>query len=230
MTRPRVLVVEPRELVAASITEYLRTTDVVSLDVGRLRHGLSDWPSLPECAAIVADERSARRLLETVVGPKIVVLVEHRDVDRITDLVASGAAAVCSTHEGLDALAAALSAVTNGGMWLPPDLVGPVLEALMHWRVRADEARSVLAQLTGREREVLGLLAQGWGRAEIARQLSLSPHTVRTHVHHLLRKLSLHSQLAAGAVGRRLLEEGALDRSYVDHWQPELMRESHGEP
>jgi DNA-binding CsgD family transcriptional regulator len=62
----------------------------------------------------------------------------------------------------------------------------------------------VLAQLTERERDVLLSLGAGRGRAEIGRDLGLSPHTVRTHVQHHLRKLSLHSQLEAGAFAREL--------------------------
>jgi DNA-binding NarL/FixJ family response regulator len=94
-------------------------------------------------------------------------------------------------------------------MRLPPSLVGPVLEELMQTQARAAEAQQTLSRLTARERDVLRLLAQGLGRAEIAQQLTLSPHTVRTHVQHLLAKLSLHSQLEASALGRRLFEEQA---------------------
>lgn len=50
-----------------------------------------------------------------------------------------------------------------------------------------------LATLTARERTVLGLLANGRSRSEIAGELGLSPNTVRTHVQHVYEKLRLHS-------------------------------------
>jgi DNA-binding NarL/FixJ family response regulator len=50
-----------------------------------------------------------------------------------------------------------------------------------------------LATLTPRERTILGLLATGRDRNEIAAELDLSPNTVRTHAQHVYAKLRLHS-------------------------------------
>ena len=50
-------------------------------------------------------------------------------------------------------------------------------------------ARELLAMLTDREREVSALVADGMSNAEIARQLTLSPLTVKTHVNHAMSKL-----------------------------------------
>jgi DNA-binding NarL/FixJ family response regulator len=57
--------------------------------------------------------------------------------------------------------------------------------------------------LTGREREVLTLLAGGATSDEIAASLSVSRHTVRTHVQNILAKLQVHSRLQATAVALR---------------------------
>lgn len=51
--------------------------------------------------------------------------------------------------------------------------------------------------LTHREREVLGLLAQGLTTSELARSLSISPSTVRNHIRNILEKLNVHSRLEA---------------------------------
>jgi DNA-binding NarL/FixJ family response regulator len=56
-------------------------------------------------------------------------------------------------------------------------------------------------QLTRREKEILGSLALGMGTAAIARELSISPATVRNHVQRILAKLQVHSRLAAVARG-----------------------------
>ncbi|MBV9358203.1 MAG: helix-turn-helix domain-containing protein [Chloroflexi bacterium] len=53
-------------------------------------------------------------------------------------------------------------------------------------------------QLTPREREVVALLARGCSDRQIAESLSISVATVGVHVHHLLRKLDLHSRWQAG--------------------------------
>jgi DNA-binding NarL/FixJ family response regulator len=54
-----------------------------------------------------------------------------------------------------------------------------------------------VAELTPREREVLELLGAGEGAKEIATRLGVSVATVRTHIRHILRKLGVHTQLAA---------------------------------
>jgi DNA-binding NarL/FixJ family response regulator len=63
-------------------------------------------------------------------------------------------------------------------------------------------------QLTRREVVVLRLLAQARSNDQIGAELSISPHTVRTHVQNLLWKLDAHSRNEAVAIGRRI---GVLD-------------------
>jgi NarL family two-component system response regulator LiaR len=53
--------------------------------------------------------------------------------------------------------------------------------------------------LSGREREILGLLANGWSNRRIAEECYLSLNTVRTHVQNVLVKLGVHSKLEAVA-------------------------------
>jgi DNA-binding NarL/FixJ family response regulator len=57
--------------------------------------------------------------------------------------------------------------------------------------------------LTERQREVVALLAQGFGPAAIAERLGLTLPTVRNHISASLRRLGCHSQLEAVAVARR---------------------------
>ncbi len=60
-----------------------------------------------------------------------------------------------------------------------------------------------IGELSRREREVLRLVAEGLGDAEIAERLVLSPHTVHRHVANILRKLGLHSRSAAAVAASR---------------------------
>jgi DNA-binding NarL/FixJ family response regulator len=61
--------------------------------------------------------------------------------------------------------------------------------------------------LTAREQEVLALLAAGQRNQEIAEELGISRHTVRTHVQHLLAKLNVHHRHAAAAAQHGLMTE-----------------------
>lgn len=56
-------------------------------------------------------------------------------------------------------------------------------------------------QLTRREKEILRFLALGMGTSAIARELAISPATVRNHAQRILAKLQVHSRLAAVARG-----------------------------
>ncbi len=67
----------------------------------------------------------------------------------------------------------------------------------------ADGPSSHRFPLTPREREVLALLATGATTRSIAHRLSVSPATVRNHVHHILGKLGVHSRLEAVALALR---------------------------
>jgi DNA-binding NarL/FixJ family response regulator len=80
----------------------------------------------------------------------------------------------------------ALTAVSSGGTVLDPDVVAALLGR--------HETQDRLAGLSAREREVLGLVAEGRSNGAIARQLVLSPKTVESHVASILTKLDLLEQ------------------------------------
>jgi DNA-binding NarL/FixJ family response regulator len=77
----------------------------------------------------------------------------------------------------------AIARVVAGGVVVDPSLVAQLLDR----RRRADP----LDELTAREREVLGLMAEGLTDRGIAQRLYITPKTVETHVRHIFQKLSL---------------------------------------
>ncbi|MGH2555252.1 MAG: LuxR C-terminal-related transcriptional regulator [Actinomycetota bacterium] len=98
----------------------------------------------------------------------------------------------------------ALARVHGGDAVFSPRLAGFVLDAFA-----GGESPSIdeeLDQLTPREREVLRYIARGYAYKQIARQLSISPKTVETHVSAVLRKLQLSNryELTRWATDRRL--------------------------
>ena len=108
-------------------------------------------------------------------------------------------------------LTEAITRVADGDAVFSPRLAGFVLDAFAADPASAPEAAVTfdpeLDQLTGREREVLRLIARGYAYKEVATELSISVKTVESHVSAVLRKLQLSSrhQLTRWATERRLL-------------------------
>jgi DNA-binding NarL/FixJ family response regulator len=83
----------------------------------------------------------------------------------------------------VDEFVETLGRIAKGGSVVDPALVQELVDAR-----RVDDP---LAELTAREREVLGLMAEGRSNAGIARQLWVAEGTVEKHVHSILSKLPL---------------------------------------
>jgi DNA-binding NarL/FixJ family response regulator len=116
----------------------------------------------------------------------IVVLSAHVEVEHAMELIGSGPrtgyllkARVTDVEEFIETL----ERIARGGSVVDPALV----QELVHAR-RTDDP---LAELTAREREVLGLMAEGRSNAGIGRRLWVTEGTVEKHVHSILSKLPL---------------------------------------
>jgi DNA-binding NarL/FixJ family response regulator len=94
-------------------------------------------------------------------------------------------------------LANALSAMIDGLAVLDPGLASHLLDA-----ARGNVLPAV-AELTPRETEVLGLMAEGLPNKAIAARLSVSEHTVKFHVNSILGKMGARSRTEAVAIATR---------------------------
>ena len=92
-----------------------------------------------------------------------------------------------------DEVLTAIRAVAANQTYLSPAVAGDLVRDYVAHRAgdHTDEPR-----LTGREYEVLELIADGFGTGQIAARLSISPKTVSTHREHIMKKLDLHSDVA----------------------------------
>jgi DNA-binding NarL/FixJ family response regulator len=138
-------------------------------------------------------------------GVKFLALSVSDAAEDVIGVIRAGARGyVTKTISGKE-LADAVYRVAEGDAVFSPRLAGFVLDAFRDGeRVHSD---AELDQLTGREREVLQLIARGYRYKEIAARLHLSVKTVETHVSSVLRKLQLSSrhELSRWAADRRLV-------------------------
>ncbi len=169
---PGVLVAEAAEgLEAVKLARSLRP-ELVILDLG--------MPGLNGLEVI-------RQVREKLPGAKIMVLSVHDDYLLVQEALRRGASAYLLKECAVDELIGAIAAVFKGKSYLSPAL-SPLLSSLS-----PPEEEDRLGKLTSREREVLGLLAEGYTSKQIAERLFLSPETVRTHRKHLMSKLDIHN-------------------------------------
>lgn len=91
-------------------------------------------------------------------------------------------------------------------------------------RLRSASCRLVKATLSRREQQVLRMVAEGMGNAEIARQLRLSVDTIRTHMRNVMRKLSARDRTHAATIAFRT---GLLALSPIHELVPPSLEDTH---
>ena len=152
--------------------------------------------------------RLGQELSQAPEPPSLVFLSHSNNPERIVRAIRAGAVGWVRKDESLDRLIYVIRGVARGETWLPPDQTGEVLRLLMRRSDQADNGDDqFLALLTDRERDVLGCLAEGHRRRDVAERLHLSPNTVRTHLQNLMAKLGVHTALEAVALTRRVPDE-----------------------
>jgi two-component system, NarL family, nitrate/nitrite response regulator NarL len=136
---------------------------------------------------------------------KVLVLSADPDSEGILAALRAGASGYLHKTRGVTALTAAIGRVLRGEVVVDVPRAGGKKRP-----AGQDDANRLASHLTDRERECLTLLVEGLDTAAMARKLSVSRATVRTHVQSVLMKLGVHSRLEAAsfAVRYRLLENG----------------------
>ena len=131
------------------------------------------------------------------------VVTAGRDESRIIDAVRIGVSGWVVKNEPIEHLLSVVWGSLRGETWIPPRLLTHVLADLTSAQNERAEHEALLARLSMREKQILGYLAAGMSTDIIASQLFVSQNTIRTHIYNMMRKLNVHSALAAVALARR---------------------------
>jgi two-component system, NarL family, response regulator LiaR len=147
--------------------------------------------NLPELNGVEA----IRRILAARPETRIVVLSSMDAEAEVVPALVAGALGYLAKTSPREDFLAAIRQVSDGGAWLPPRLTRNLLARFKPEPPRPQPMAS--QRLTGREHEVLSLLARGWNNQSIARELAIAEVTVRSHVSRILDKLGVSNRVEA---------------------------------
>jgi DNA-binding NarL/FixJ family response regulator len=202
----RVLIVDDHEMLATSLAHVLSLEpDMISVgiastlarartlivtttpDVVLLDHRLPDGDGV----SAIAELRALRPSVQ-------IVVVTASTADHVlVAAIEGGASGFVSKSRSLMEVTAAIRAAATGEAVISPEMLMRLLPRLGRTNGASRH------QLTDRENEVLGYLAEGLSNAAMAERLTVSVHTVRNHVANLSAKLGAHSKLEALTIAVR---------------------------
>ncbi len=142
--------------------------------------------------------------------PRVIVLTSFLDDDRLLPAIEAGAAGYLLKNSEPAELARAVRAAHAGEAIIDPTAAARLVDALSNKDRTSRSAAEPLDQLTGREREVLTLIAGGRSNKRIALELGISEKTVKAHVGHVLAKLGVADRTQAAVLA---VQEGLVQKS-----------------
>jgi DNA-binding NarL/FixJ family response regulator len=169
----------------AAMAGNAETPEIILLDVG-----------LPGMSGL----EGIRHFKERAPGIHVIVLTVFDDRDKIFNAICAGASGYLLKTATEERIAEALREVLNGGAPMTASIAQKVLERFSQLAGPKGEYG-----LTDREQEILELMVEGLIKKEIADRLSLSYHTVDTHLRNIYGKLHVHNR--SEAVGKAVKEQ-----------------------
>jgi two-component system response regulator NreC len=143
--------------------------------------------SMPNLNGIEA----TRQILQRGPGTKVVILSMHSDKDIVKEALNAGVSAYVLKSHIFDEMLRALKTVAEGGRYLSPQITDLVIDGYLG--KSAGGASSGTSKLTGRDRQIVQLVAEGKTVKEIARILHISPKTADTNRRQIMSKLGISS-------------------------------------
>jgi DNA-binding NarL/FixJ family response regulator len=195
-----VLIVDDQDVVRIGLRTLIDSEDDLSC-VGEAADGLAAVGAAKEQRPdiVLMDIRmpgvdgleATRRILAEpeLESIKVIVLTTFELDEYVFDALRCGASGFLLKDTKPAELLRAIRLVADGGALLSPSVTRKVVREFVSQAPRSLKPHPYLHTLTEREREVLGLVAEGLNNDEIAERLVVSPATARTHVSRAMIKL-----------------------------------------
>jgi len=166
----------------------------------------------PDVALVAADLPDVdgialvRRLVGRGLRSAVVLYADDADCEDSAAAVHAGAAGLVAKRRSIAELAEALRSVATGGLWFEErddETLAPRPAPAPARPLPLPRGQRRTSTLSSSELRVLALVAEGGSTEATAEALSLSPHTVRTHMRNVMRKLEASSRAHAVAIAIR---------------------------
>lgn len=211
----RIVLAEDHHLVRAGIFSLLQTHDGIEV-VAEVADGNAALSAIEEHRPDIAvldvrmPQLSGLETLECIARkfPDVhtIMLSMYADEEFVLQAMRAGAKGYVLKDASPEELVQAVEAVARGELYLSPQVTGH-LAADYARRINGHGDGDPLDQLTPRQREILVLIAQGYGTKDIGTKLFISPKTVETHRLQVMEKLGIHdiAGLVRYAIQRKLV-------------------------
>ena len=146
---------------------------------------------------------TTRRISGIAPRSRVVVLTISADDDDVMDAVMAGACGYLLKDSSIEQLIAGITAAASGESLISPQIASKLLQYLRASTADTVAAETIRDLLSDRELEVLRLIANGKDNAEIARELFISPKTVKNHISNILMKLQIENRIQAAVYAVR---------------------------
>ena len=188
---------------AGSAAEAIREAERLSPDVILMDVRMAGMNGIEACRLI----KSAHPEVS------VLMLTSYSEDNAVISAVVAGASGYLLKNVGRADLLKTIRAVASGQNLLDPGVTKTVMDQLA--KLVASEQDRALDAISGREQEVLALVARGYTNRQIAEQLVISENTARNHVSRILDKLGLsrRSEAAAFAAQHGLVDDQRTDQT-----------------
>jgi len=204
MRRVKLVLIEDNRLLREGLTVLLKAQPDLSV-IGSLSSGdalLREKRLKPDVILLdfILRSRTSLRLVHLIrarqPGAKVIIVDLAPIQPSLVDYVRAGVAGFVLKDATFTEFLQTIREVARGKKVLPPLLTSSLFSDIVARATehpRGNPFRSV--RMTGREREVIELIAEGLSNKQIAVRLNLAVDTIKSHVHNILEKLQLHTRL-----------------------------------
>ena len=146
-------------------------------------------------------ERQVGEVVSLATAARVIVLTPVFVEDEEIALLKAGAKGCCRRGIDPDSLQQVLTVTANGGVWVTRSLLPRLVSELRKYvdahrkPPETPPAHDALAELTQREREIVGLIVEGASNKEVASSLNISERTVKGHLSNVFQKLGVADRL-----------------------------------